>query len=154
MDELEHFAMTAADACLKAPAELRAIVFSTDEEPGVLALPVIDKPPDTDGFFTGSDYAGMATVTRWSPDDVTPFEDAWLLVCVRRNEPAWILVGNEHFGWSRTDLLNAPWIALSTAGSLRAALEGKPMVWKEGSDERLFNTVDEEPPPVDAQGLI
>lgn len=161
--DLGNFVGWAIGACLNAPPNTHAIIVVDDDDPdGMLCLgvPMGETPPDTEGMFLGREYIAMATRTRWSPDDVTDFVDSWLLVCVRRHETATFVVGpveggEDGTGWSRIRPTDAPWFALSIAGSLRKALDGEPLVWKESSDRRLFHKIGEgEAPPVDAEGRI
>lgn len=159
--DLREFASYAMSACRMPPPNVRGILMFDDDEPGMLAIGVPEDhdPPDTEDMFTGRTYAAMATKTRWSPSEIAPFIDAWMLVCVRRHETALFLVGPmgkaDASEWTIVSPLDAPWFALSIAGSLRAALDGKPMVWKETRDRRLLHKPGEmEPPPVDAEGRI
>lgn len=160
--DLRAFAGYCTTACLD-HAEAHALLFADDGQPGVIAAHIgFGDPPERitalgDQLYTAAgEFAGMATRTRWSPDQVTDFSNSWLLVCVQRFEPALFAVGRipERDWWS-LDAQDAPWIALSIAGSLRAAIErDEPLVFKQGIDARLFNTVDQEPPPTDQEGRI
>lgn len=113
----------------------------------------------TDQLFASRPrWVGMATQTRWSPDDVTDFADAWMLVTVERGEAVakltinWPASSPDMF---KINMLHAPWIAASTAGSLRKAMAGEPPTFRRGNHPNLFNRVlDEEPPPTHPDGKI
>jgi hypothetical protein len=113
----------------------------------------------TDQLFASRPrWVGLASQTRWSPDEATDFEDAWMLVTVERGEAAARLTVNWPAGspeMHNISMVHAPWIAASTAGSLRKALAGEPPTFRRGTDARLFNRVrDEEPPPTHKDGKL
>src|SRR5690349_15036610 len=94
----------------------------------------------------------------WAPGEVDPTELSWLLIVVLPGRTARFAVKRHtEQQWWRQRPDSVPWLALSTAGSLRAALEqGKPLVIKAGRDKRLFGVPAEggEVPPSDEHGRI
>lgn len=101
--------------------------------------------------------AAIATHALWSPRPEEPTTDAWLacVVAARKTAVFGIKRWAEDDLWHRLDPRDAPWLALSTAAGLRAALEdGEPMVMKQAHDRRLFNSVDEAQPPVGEDGRL
>ena len=102
--------------------------------------------------------AAMATMTGWSPSPTEPIVASWLVVAVASGLP--VLAGArrvvEDRLWTALNPDELPWYALSSAASLRAALEtGEPLAIKSGADGRLFRRPDEEPePPLDDRGRL
>ena len=163
-DTLEDFIGLALTACehLSVDGSLSAIFMTDDDEPELTCLVVeegMGVPADVNRFFAGDhSCAAMATKVSWSPNEDVDFGPAWILVCVQRDRTAAFLVGRIDLQeWWQLMPESAPWFALSTAGSLRGALDGRPMppikAARDG-DPRLFSTVTEGTPPEDEHGRI
>lgn len=139
------------------------LMTDDDDSPGVATMPVASSMPDpaaVDQFFAGHhDYAGMATLVSWSPDE-RPFGPTWLFVAVRRDQTAAFVLGRVDLQqWWQLMPEQMPWFALSTAGSLRGVLDGEPMppvkVASDG-DPTLFGIAASgaPAPPMDDRGRI
>ena len=102
--------------------------------------------------------AATATMTGWSPSPVEPIVASWLVVAVAAGLP--VSAGARRIVedrlWTPLNPDELPWFALSSAASLRAALEsGEPLAFKSGPDGRLYRRPDEEPkPPLDDRGRL
>ena len=103
----------------------------------------------------------MATVsvTAWSPTADGTSSVAWILIAVGRGGlPAFAAVRRieEDTRWARLPPTQLPWFALSTASSMRAALEhGAPLKFKRATSEALHRRPDECPdPPLDERGEL
>lgn len=124
--------------------------FETDGATAINRM-LLDGPPRK--------VAAMATHVLWAPAEEpdSPTSDAWL-ACVVAPGHAAVFAVRRWVGdrlWWRLEPRDAPWLILSCASGLRGALESaEPLVFKNAQDRRLFNRVDEEPPPVDEQGRL
>lgn len=103
--------------------------------------------------------AATVSTIGWAPDLTTPTTVAWILIAVGvGGVPAVAAVRRieEDDQWRQLSVKGLPWLALSTAGGLRAALEhGAPLRLKFAVDRRLFQTPDERPtPPLDDSGEL
>lgn len=173
-DEFDGWVATALEGFASAPTEDMAMLVCTDVSQTFLGQPIgeslvmggfpqdkqhevgetvnrllLDGPPRK--------VAGMATHALWSPMPDEPTTDAWLACVVARRHTAVFAVKRwvEDALWHRLEPKDAPWLILSCASGLRGALESaEPLVFKNAQDRRLFNRVDEEPPPVDEQGRL
>lgn len=163
-DTLEDFIGYALEACehLSADGSLSAIFLTDDDEPELTCMVVEEGEglrADVDKFFAGDhSCAGMATKVAWSPNEDVDFGPAWMLVVVQRGRTAGFLVGRIDLQqWWQLMPEQAPWFALSTAGSLRGVLDGKPMppikAARDG-DARLFGLVADGTPPMDEHGRL
>ncbi len=172
---LEHFTQTAAHELVNLEVERfeGVLVFGHTT---VVKLMGIEHADDDGTVASKSDqlfasrprYVGLASPTRWSPDQVTPFQEGWMLVTVDQSAaPAQLTIiwqPGPNVSFHRIDMFDAPWIAASTAGSLRAALAGEPPTFRRGptaaTDPRLFGKVRDafffgaEPPPTHQDGKI
>lgn len=165
IQHLEHFTQVAAHDCRSVDrTRYESVIFFghtrevlclgiewTDDEAAIAAK--------SDQLFASRPrFAGMAIGTRWSPDATTEFQDAWMLVTVERGEAPARLTLNWPAGspdMHKIDMLHAPWIAASIAGSLRGAMAGEPPTFRRGIHPNLFNRVlDQEPPPTHPDGKI
>ncbi|MCC5947764.1 MAG: hypothetical protein JJT89_04840 [Nitriliruptoraceae bacterium] len=95
----------------------------------------------------------------WSPDPGTPTSSAWLLIAVGVGGVAAVAAVRrleEDEGWWELRPSELPWLALSSAGALRGALEqGRPLRLKSARDRGLFERPDENPsPPLDERGEL
>lgn len=163
--DLDEFCSYAGSACQEASTGFQALLLTDDDDPngvGCLGVSWASGPETTvahaDQLFAGHhDYAAMATMTRWSPDQTTDFADSWLVCVVHRGETARFMVnspagGNAWFSIAPTAI---PWIAGSIAGSLRKALDGEPLTFHWGDDPLLFGAIVEgNPPPTQNDGKI
>ena len=153
-------------ACFDADEDqVEALMMTDDDQEGLACLGVeTGEEPNThhvDQFFAGHhDYAAMASLVGWSPADEVDCAPSWMLVAVRRGEPPAFLVGRiPERQWYRVDPFDAPWFAVSTAGSMRAVLDGQPpgpIKKARHGDPRLFGRPGQgdEAPPVDEHGRI
>lgn len=163
LDEFSSYAASGVRGTPPPPVGPDALIFTDDDAEGLLAFSVQHDQAEpvvmemVRSMFVGHHgYAGMATPTSWSPDDVTPFFDCWVLVAVSAaGGPAMFVVleTNGPGAW-RLDPIDTPWMYLSTAGAMRGWLQGEFTEIKRGTDPRLWNKVGEEPPPVDEKGHI
>jgi hypothetical protein len=101
---------------------------------------------------------GLATRVKWSPDE-SDTKPAWMLVAVEAGTDEAVFAVKrfvEDDMWWRMTGLDAPWFALSTAGSLRASmLKGEPLHLKSAKSEALYKRVWEDPhPPSDEHGRL
>lgn len=168
-----EFVGFAVAACKAAPQKVEdtAAVFiadvpNSDSEGGVQVGVLLRDGPPPQGiadqvYASAEKWAGFGVITGYAKLPEDEISDHWLLVCVEGGSVARFVVwpvGNAFARPWYIDPLDAPWMAASTAGSLRKMLElGEPMVFKEGRDRRLFNRpshFDEEPPPTDERGFI
>lgn len=144
------------------PEELRMIVAVPEENGATLiGLDTEDDPSAIaalDQLIAQRPAAlAAALAVEWAPGDVDPVEPAWLVIVVVPGRTAQFSVRRRtEQQWWRLRPTTVPWLALSTAGSLRAALEqGKPLVIKVTKDKRLFNLPGHGAmPPTDSQGLM
>lgn len=106
----------------------------------------------------GRRFMAMATRVNWSPDE-GPTTLSWLVVAVSAEETAQFFVKqNDGDKWWRLGPMQAPWFALSTAGSLRKKLQGDPApltIRGDVQDPRLFSLPsDGTPPPLYPDGKL
>lgn len=150
--------------CCSAVDESNALaVVLTDRDDGGVDVYDIYDQPDTErlrSLFSPPPhrrYAGMATMINWSPDD-GPSSPSWCLVTNGRAERARMAVRriDEDVKWTLIDFAFAPWFAASTAGAIRAWLDGDfSAIIREGKDPRLLGQVrDMVVPPVHEDGMI
>jgi len=98
--------------------------------------------------------AAAASIVDWSPDPDVPTTPAWLLVAVGIGGlPAVAAVRRieEDERWWQLAPSELPWLALSTASALRAALEqSAPLCINSASHRGLFERPAADPlPPLD-----
>jgi hypothetical protein len=132
------------------------LLFHADDE----ADPAAVQAQADQLFASPRRMAAMVTTIGWAPTEADPIALSWLIVAVGVGGqlPAFAacrrVAGDR--GWTVIPHTHLPWLALSTAASLRAALEsGEPLKLKSTADHRLARRPDEEPdPPVDEQGRL
>jgi hypothetical protein len=165
--ELVAFAQVVARAVIErrfAP-ETTDLVLAVDDGPEVALLAI--GPNERDGFVAASDQllarrrrlSALASVVGWSPDAETQTTPAWLVIAVGvGGAPAVTLVRRveEDTGWWQLGTTELPWVALSTAAALRAALEhGAPLRLKTTGSDALFQRPSQRPrPPLDERGEL
>ena len=91
----------------------------------------------------------------WSPTPYGASSPAWLALAVGRDQPVWAAVRRDQDrGWTLLAPPELPWIALSTAASLRAVMDrNQPLQLKTTTDWRLLARPEEQPdPPRDEHG--
>lgn len=101
----------------------------------------------------------MVSPILFTPDGSAPSREAWVLVAVGLGGgPPVVAVRRivEDDQWMQAPPDALPWFALSTAASLRAALEnGTPLRLKQAAAPELYRRPDEVPePPLDERGEL
>ena len=160
MTSHDDFSARAAAICDAAPPDTRFIVM-TDHPSGIASVALTDTASDPtaaiDQLLAGTHHvAGAATLLNWAPD-AGPTRPAWLLITVHRHTAARFHVRRlaEDTRWWRLGPVDAPWLALATAASLRGALNNQPMSVRTATDRRLFRRPAEEPdPPTSSDGRL
>lgn len=155
-----------ADALKEVPEDL-GMIIAAHEEGGAIVTGV-GAAEDAAAFTAAVDQlvaarpAALAAGLKlmWAPGDEETGgrpEPAWVVITVVPGRTARVLVKRfTEDVWWRLKPPECPWLVLSTASSLRAAVEqGKPMVLKQATDDRLFKAPGQGPvPPTDARGNI
>lgn len=160
-----------AKACEAATDETAAFVFS-DSGSGrvfVTTIPVGTDPSQvatvaSAEYANTTNFAGMATRINWSPTPLGKSSPSWLITTVARaGAPGHFMVKRtvEDTWWRSIAPSDAPWFALATAGGMRAALDGEPLIFKvskendDALERGLLNSPSEIPfPSVDIDGLL
>lgn len=93
----------------------------------------------------------------WSPTRDGASSPSWLALAVGRGQPVWAAVRRDTDRcWTGLAPDGLPWLALSTAGALRAAMDSAtPLQLKRTSDPRLVQHPEQQPwPPTDEHGRL
>lgn len=149
---LDGFLSRIAHAALPKPEA--SVVFGQFDNGIIKTFDIGVEPPALMSLPDGLRFAAMVVITRWSPDDHTPFADTPLYTVVERFGPSGFFVG---YGGILLPIPNidAPWFALGTASGLRAALQrGEPLRLKQTANKELHKKVYEATPPTDEFGDI
>ncbi|GGI07878.1 hypothetical protein [Egicoccus halophilus] len=163
--ELERFTQLVAssvDRFGSDPAEYD-MAIAVDDRGDALLLPC---SPQTRAAMTAKldqllatprRMAAMVSLMGWSPD-ASPTVAAWVVVAVGRGSlPALVCVRRleQDDRWTLLNISDMPWLILSSAAGLRAALSGQPLRLKVARTKALFQRPDQVPnPPVDERGAL
>lgn len=162
-DTFRGWAGTICEGLLAVPTTFAAVLAWDDDDEIVLAGLAIEDVTDLSRLQAMINeqprrVLGMATQVSWAHEDDEPTTPAWLVAVVSPDREAGFYVKRhveDERWWSMTPT-QVPWIALSTAGSLRRVLAGEPFpTFKSTHDPRLLSRPDQTPnPPIGPDGRL